>query len=227
MLDIPNIFKNRTGAIQLSDLDANFDIIKNEVNTIEQQIATLQAGQASLTTQIANFSAIPIGCIIMWSGTIASIPSGWRLCDGTNNTPNLRDKFVIGASTDSSAKAQTTITGVATQTGGSKDSGVVSHTHSASTTGSTSSDTDSWSAGIRTERAELYANGGITQQAYDGTMLRGTANDYNSNINAVTLAHTYTHSHTITVNTTINSTGDSGTNANLPPYYALAFIMKV
>ena len=40
---------------------------------------------------------IPIGGIIMWSGSIVSIPNGWRLCDGTNGTPDLRDKFVVGA----------------------------------------------------------------------------------------------------------------------------------
>lgn len=39
----------------------------------------------------------PVGGIIMWSGTLATIPSGWALCDGTNGTPDLRDKFVRGA----------------------------------------------------------------------------------------------------------------------------------
>ncbi len=34
---------------------------------------------------------------IMWSGTIATIPSGWYLCNGSNGTPDLRNKFVIGA----------------------------------------------------------------------------------------------------------------------------------
>lgn len=40
---------------------------------------------------------IPTGGIIMWSGSVASIPKGWVICDGTNSTPDLRDKFVIGA----------------------------------------------------------------------------------------------------------------------------------
>lgn len=40
---------------------------------------------------------IPSGTITMWSGSIASIPSGWVLCDGNNGTPNLQDKFVVGA----------------------------------------------------------------------------------------------------------------------------------
>jgi hypothetical protein len=37
------------------------------------------------------------GMIILWSGAVVDIPSGWHLCDGDNDTPDLRDKFVIGA----------------------------------------------------------------------------------------------------------------------------------
>lgn len=41
--------------------------------------------------------ATPVGLIAMWSGTLASIPTGWQICDGTGGTPDLRDKFVVGA----------------------------------------------------------------------------------------------------------------------------------
>lgn len=44
-----------------------------------------------------NLSPVPIGGIILWSGSIASIPSGWALCDGSNGTPDLRNRFVVGA----------------------------------------------------------------------------------------------------------------------------------
>ena len=44
-----------------------------------------------------SVSAVPAGGIIMWSGSIGSIPSGYYLCDGTNGTPNLKDSFVVGA----------------------------------------------------------------------------------------------------------------------------------
>lgn len=40
---------------------------------------------------------VPSGTIAMWHGTIANIPSGWVLCDGTNGTPDLRERFVEGA----------------------------------------------------------------------------------------------------------------------------------
>jgi len=59
--------------------------------------ATAPFGQwYSLTTSVqAPGSNVPTGGIIMWSGTIASIPSGWSLCDGSNGTPDLTDKFII------------------------------------------------------------------------------------------------------------------------------------
>jgi len=58
------------------------------------------------------------GGIIMWSGTIASIPAGYYLCNGSNGTPDLRDRFVVGASIDDGGIAKTTITGASTQSGG-------------------------------------------------------------------------------------------------------------
>ena len=42
-------------------------------------------------------SGVPNGAIIMWSGTVATIPDGFSLCDGSNGTPDLRNRFVIGA----------------------------------------------------------------------------------------------------------------------------------
>lgn len=45
-------------------------------------------------------SSIPSGIITMWSGSSDAIPNGWHLCDGTNNTPDLRDKFIIGAGSE-------------------------------------------------------------------------------------------------------------------------------
>ena len=40
---------------------------------------------------------IPSGIVVMWSGTVNNIPTGWALCDGTNGTPDLRGRFVLGA----------------------------------------------------------------------------------------------------------------------------------
>jgi len=66
-------------------------------------------------------NGFPEGAIIMWNGSIFSIPEGWALCDGTKGTPDLRDKFIIGASSDQGEVAKTTITGAQTQSGGVKE----------------------------------------------------------------------------------------------------------
>ena len=51
----------------------------------------------SFTGGVLSSTAIPSGGIIMWSGSVASIPAGWYLCNGSNGTPDLRSRFVIGA----------------------------------------------------------------------------------------------------------------------------------
>ncbi|MCP3981416.1 MAG: hypothetical protein GY716_19120 [bacterium] len=53
--------------------------------------ATAAGGPSSLP--------VPMGAIVMWSGTLASIPPGWQLADGTNGTPDLRDRFIVGTET--------------------------------------------------------------------------------------------------------------------------------
>jgi len=167
------------------------------------------ATAATNTTQIATTAfvlanAIPSGLISMWYGTIATIPTGWVLCNGSNGTPDLRNKFVIGAHTDSVGVAYSTVTGSNTQTGGTKDAGVVSHTHTA-----TSVVTDPSHA-----HTQIGTSPGIA--GLEGVGSAAVANTSNTG-SAVT---------GITVATTIATAGSSGTDANLPPYYALAFIMK-
>lgn len=159
---------------------------------------------------------IPSGVITMWSGSIASIPAGWALCDGANGTPDLRNRFIVGASADNTGVSNTTITGSNTKTGGSKDSTVVAHTHTAnhSHTGSTNS------------------TGAHTHTQNVGTAQSGTGLAYNngSGSSPQQTSSSGAHSHTVTVDSasvTTSSAGSSGTNANLPPYYALAYIMKL
>ena len=61
---------------------------------------------------------IPSGVIVMWSGNIANIPAGWALCDGTNGTPDLRDRFIVGARQDENSVAKTNVKGILQQAGG-------------------------------------------------------------------------------------------------------------
>lgn len=56
----------------------------------------------SIDTGAGTGGSIPSGGIIMWSGAVSAIPSGWVLCDGSNSTPDLRSRFVVGATGDGS-----------------------------------------------------------------------------------------------------------------------------
>ena len=135
------------------------------------------------------------GMIILWSGLTSTIPTGWALCDGLNGTPNLTDRFVVGAGGSYGVN----------QTGGSADAIVVSHNHTG-TTNSAGSHTHT--VQTPTEKGK-YEPSGYNFSAYTSG---GTA----------TTSSAGAHTHGFT---TANK-GSSGTNRNLPPYYALAYIMR-
>jgi hypothetical protein len=148
---------------------------------------------------------IPSGVIVMWSGSVATIPTGWLLCDGANSTPDLRNRFIIGANADDAGVAKTDITGSSTQTGGSKDAIVVSHTHTATVN-------------------DLGHQHGFNPNIGDNSAGFG----YGSVVatNGAVAGTVVTKSATTGITVSNSTTGSSGTNANLPPYYALAYIMK-
>lgn len=158
---------------------------------------TGNAGKALVTdgTSVSWGAAFVSGMIIMWSGSIASIPSGWLLCNGLSGTPDLRDRFIVGAGSTYAVAA----------TGGSVNATLVSHTHTA-----TSSVSDPG-------HFHLYGGGTRVQAGNDnsGPYVVGTS-----------FYATQTVTTGVTVGTTISTEGSSATNANLPPYYALCFIMK-
>jgi hypothetical protein len=163
-------------------------------------------------------NAFVAGMIMMWSGTIATIPSGWLLCNGSSGTPDLRNRFIIGANADDAGVAKTNITGSPTQTGGSKDSTLVSHTHSESNpgnfiTGSVNIDTGGSSGIFSSGSGAFSVSSGNNRFVSGGNTSAGTRH-MAFNIDAGSHTHT------------ISTEGSSGTNANLVPYYALAFIMK-
>lgn len=183
------------------------------------------AGAGTNTTQLATTafvqtalaSAFTSGMIMMWSGTIATIPTGWVLCNGSNSTPDLRNKFVIGAHSDTAGVAYTTITGSNTTTGGTKDAIVVSHTH----TGTTNSTSLTGAVTGVSETFGLYGSASGVFSKQTGYSIQGTPASIDVS-EAGQLSIDASHTHTFTT----DSAGSSGTNANLPPYYALAFIMK-
>lgn len=59
--------------------------------------ATTITATTVTATQINGGSMVPIGAIILWSGTVIALPVNWKICDGTNGTPDLRGKFIRGS----------------------------------------------------------------------------------------------------------------------------------
>jgi hypothetical protein len=143
-------------------------------------------------------NAFVAGMIMLWSGSSATIPTGWLLCDGSSSTPDLRNRFVVGAGSTYAVGA----------TGGTADAIVVSHTHTASSSVSDPGHNHTYvNRGITAEQDTPPA--GFTRtRGLDGPIASSTSTTG------------------ISVSTSISTAGSSGTNANLPPYYALCYIMK-
>jgi microcystin-dependent protein len=160
--------------------------------------------------QESGYELLPQGSIIMWSGS--TIPNGWALCDGSTHlgmngvnvtTPNLRSKFIVGADLTETIPNDGDFVYALNETGG-KDTVVLTinqmptHGHSINDPG-------------HSHVLRLYDNAG-TYGADDadnsGTRPSGGTESSVTNI-------------------TINTTGGGSFHENRPPYYALAFIMKL
>jgi len=170
---------------------------------------------------------LPSNVIVMWSGSVASIPTGWRLCNGTNGTPDLRDRFIVGAGSTYSP-GNTGGINSNTLTGNQ----IPAHNHGVGTLKGDITGTATLSAG------GAHTHGPIEQASGSGTTSGNSSKSGGtpSQGNDLTIPSTGSgHSHTgtitgltdtITGSTANNST--SGTSVeNRPPYYALAYIMKI
>ena len=152
-----------------------------------------------LPTSDSLAGGIPLGGIIMWSGTgsTTAVPTGFTLCDGNSGNPvngitipDLRDKFIVGA--NAVTGSDSTYPGVSmNQSGGSANAVLLSHTHTQTSSG-TNDDGGSHSP--------------------QGSPASGTL----SNISTTG----------VNVNNAASTT-QTGCDANLPPYFALAYIMRV
>jgi hypothetical protein len=150
-------------------------------------------GAAALPT-MQTITSFVAGMIMLWSGSSASIPTGWVLCNGSSSTPDLRGRFVVGAGG----------TYAVGDTGGSAASSLPSHTHTATVSDPGHSHTYN--------KLESVGSGGSVQLS-SGTSWEFTVGAQTGSIGtSITVA---------------NSTeGVSPTSTNLPPYYALCYIMK-
>lgn len=198
------VITNSSGALTTGNVDSA------ELNYLDGATSNIQ-------TQINN--VFTRGMIIFWSGSSSNVPAGWLLCNGTNNTPNLIDKFIIGSSTSGA-------------TGGSANAVVVSHSHSASADTQGNHTHYAWSdvqgnhahttQGHVSINKFFYSGGG----GVDGTGIPYSAGAWTSESGAhahnIGMHAAGSHGHNIAVSTN----GESGVGKNLPPYYALCYIMK-
>ena len=203
---IKSTFANIDAAVTATEDDLNILTGASAAGVTAAELQHLDGVTSAIQTQLN--ALMPSGAIILWSGAASAIPSGFVLCNGSNSTPDLRGRFVIGAHGDSDSDAATYDVG---DTGGSETHTLTtaempSHTHTATSTVNDSGHTHTLSFG------------------YTGS---GSAPDVDD-LNAGHAGNKTTDSSTtgITVATTNSSTGGGGAHENRPPFYALCYIMK-
>ena len=195
----------------------------NITGSLELDGSTGTAGQVLVSNGTATPTwgdAFVTGMIMLWSGSTGSIPSGWALCDGGGSTPDLRNRFVVGAGSTYAVNA----------TGGSANATLPSHSHTASTTVNTKTGLNGTltllnRGGSSGAQSLMRARSGSVTYASSGQGNYGTGweGEGGSNSSKATFALNHNHS----ASTSVTAAGSSATNANLPPYYALAYIMKL
>ena len=204
---------NPTGTDQRRQGDDHVRLLKSILqNSFPNINGAVTATPADLnkTSDLTNY--FPSGGIIMWSGSIATIPTGWALCNGTGTAggiaiPNLLNKFIIGADADSGGTSNVNATGgsrdivgLATATGSTalNESQMPAHTHS-----------------LR-DGSGGSATGTITNNSLSGQDT--SAGFYKSTSIMANAGSGAGHTH---------SMATPAAGANLPPYYALAYIVKL
>jgi len=200
------------------------DIIVNGNITADGSIIcdtsqTMSGGDANISGNFYSNGELvqlaPIGMIVLWSGSAASVPTYWSLCDGANGTPDLRDRFVVGAGNSYAPGA----------TGGSATVSLTSaqiqgHTHSFSYSNPTLvSSTDD--GGDHTHNY-LFRTEETKRRRGPYSCWRGTQS-YPTNS---TGDHNHTFNTTMNFNINTNNAGSSSAHENRPPYYSLCYIMR-
>jgi microcystin-dependent protein len=210
---------NPTSTDTVSQADDHLRLIKTALkNTFPNLDQPVTATPAQLN------SPLPSGFIGLWSGSVAAIPSGWALCDGTAGTPNLRNRFVMGAG-DTYAPGATG--GAATATLVLEN--IPAHTHTISgISGSAGAHNHTLTDPTHTHLYSV-ASGAATElgTGYTGTSGFSTTTSTNTGYAATGITLGAVSDHTHTFSGTTSSIGSGTAFSIIPPYYALAYIMKI
>lgn len=208
-----NVTKTQVGLGNIPNAISN-NPQANDGNILATTVAT-----AALYAILSGINGVPQGVILMWSGSTATIPTGWALCDGNNGTPDLRSRFVMGASESP------------------RDTGNPLPPDQAGLGGGETLKKDPGNQGGKFDTTLLEANvPSHSHKMFDGTGLSGSGNELVSN-SIVSHRNTdngnaeYTMKGRVGVGAqTLGNTSSYGGSTpftNLPPYIVLAYIMKL
>lgn len=205
----------------VAQADDHLRLIKTVLkNTFPNITGPITAGQDALN------APIPQGLIAMWSGV--SAPAGWFLCDGTNGTPDLRDRFIVGANTNKplgTSGGTSTTNSAGNHTHSMTGAGFHSHTGLTGSTALTTAQMPSHSHDIALKYTSVGGAGSSRQYWTRSAVDPLTDATVGSTSVGGAQGHTHTlsqdgeHAHALVE-------AGSHTHTLTPPYYALAFIMK-
>lgn len=234
LIQSPALIAN--GGTGLTTSPTNGQLLIGNGSTSAFALSTLTAGTGITITNgagsisiAATGAAVPSGCMMVWTGSIASIPAGWVLCDGTNGTPDMRDAFIVGAGYSyyvgqtGGSTTQTVTVGNTTLTAAQ----IASHTHYATVTDPQHVhpiiDPQHQHAVVENT---IYVLGGPNPQGVFGTDHTAETNLASTGVTVAPAATGITVANA-TAGGDQSHTHSASTTTNLPPFRALAWIMKL
>ena len=216
---------------KISALTAVATVATTDEFAVNQSGTSKHVTLAQIMAGTAVGGPVPIGGIILWSGTVATIPTNWALCDGTANSPgpDLRDKFVVGAKQDDSGVAKTNLTGSLTQSGAaavsahSLSTNVAIDAHALTTNVALSA--HSLSTNVAIANHTLGTSAGRSSTASTRAFVTTTDSGAHSITQPVVQAHSITQpvvgAHTLTQPVVSDHT------SNWPAFFALCYIQRM
>lgn len=217
----------KTGAVTLvgTDVPEATEAVRGTVllaNGTPAALGTAAKGSSTRAAKADHVHPMPTpaqvglvrGVIAMWSGAVAEVPAGWALCDGQNGTPDLRDRFIVGAGGSYAPGASGGSGGVTPNT-----SAAPGHTHpNPNTAGATLSAHEMPNHSHHRATRPVAGSGGSGRVWGTDGVNNGSHGDY---VDGSGGGGAHAHG--------IGATGSSGGHSHTVtiPHYALAYIMKL